>query len=154
MPNPSINALRAISAIILKKLINPLQFMAMIVLVALWVTMLLLVFSFSSWWLLGLIVLVPLTILVTIIALASRLIIQFILPSALSSDQRSAVNAFCDKILAVIEQSQTPHLIAGFLIAKDLLRRRESEFIRSIIGDSRSLLRDFQEIQALFRDEE
>lgn len=152
MPNSSLDALRAVSAIVLKKLFNPVQFMAIIIIAALWVVMLLLVLSFSSWWLLMLLILIPLTVFVAVVTLMSRLIIQFILPRTLTPTQRSAVTAFCDKIFSVIERSQTPHLIAGFLIAKDIMRRRESEFVRSIIGDSKSLLRDFQEIQALFEE--
>src|SRR5690349_11901542 len=99
MRNPSISALRAISAIILKRLLHPLEFMAIILLVAAWVFTILLSVAFSPWWLLLLIVILPLTLIVIVAKVISMQLIQVVLPRPLTDKERSQVLAFSDKLL-------------------------------------------------------
>ena len=42
-------------------------------------------------------------------------------------------------------------LAAPPALGKDVLRGKESSYLRGIIGDSRSLLKEFSDVQALFQ---
>ena len=152
MPSASLRAFRAVSAIILKKLLHPLQFMAVILLVAGYALTVFLSMSFSAWWWLLLIILVPLTIVFLIAKLISVYLLRIVTPRRLSDAEQGKITAFADKLFSVAERTQTPYPVMLFLIGRDVVRRRESEFLRNLVGDSKSLMTEFGEIQELFRE--
>lgn len=150
MPSASLRAFRAVSAIILKKLLHPMQFMAIIILVAGYALMVFLSMSFSAWWYLLLVILLPLTVIFLIAKLISVYLLRIVAPHRLTESQQRKVTAFADKLFSVAERTQTPYMVMLFLIGRDVVRRRESEFLRNLVGDSKSLMTEFGEIIVLF----
>ena len=153
MPDPraSIGALRALSALFLYRILQPVLVMTAILLIALYTSTILLTLTFSDWWLLTLVVLVPLTAIILICGYIVWYLLHKLLPRRLSADERVKLRKFTDKLWGVAEQVRLPYPVLLFLVAKDVLRGKESKFLRKIIGDSRDLMREFEEIQSLFR---
>lgn len=153
MPDPraSIGALRALSALFFFKILHPTLVMVAVILIALYTSTILLALTFSNWWLLALVVLVPLTVILLIVGYLLWYLLHKLLPRKLSSDERIKLHKFTDKLWGVAEQVRLPYPVLLFLVAKDVLRGKESKFLRKIIGDSRDLMREFDDIQDLFR---
>ena len=153
MPDPraSIGALRALSALFFFKILHPTLVMIAVILIALYTSTILLALTFSNWWLLALVVLVPLTVIILIVGYILWYLLHKLLPRKLSSDERAKLHKFTDKLWSVAEQVRLPYPVLLFLVAKDVLRGKESKFLRKIIGDSRDLMREFDDIQDLFR---
>ena len=146
----SFNALRAVSALVLARALRPVAIMVAILLFAGYALMIMLSLSFSSWWLLLLVLLIPITLVVLVVGLLLRFITQQILPRELTRDEHGRLQGFADKIFGIAEKTKTPYPVILFLIAKDVVRGRESSFIKGLIGDSRSLMKEFSEIQRWF----
>ena len=153
MPDPraSLNAFRALSALFFYKIVYPAAIMILIVMVALYVLTILLTITFSNWWLLLLIILVPLTVFLLAAAYILWYLLKKLLPRRLSDHELVKLSRFTDKLFGVAEQARLPYPVLLFLVAKDVLRGKESKFLRKIIGDSRELMREFGEIQEMFR---
>lgn len=153
MPDPraSIGTLRALSALFLFKILHPALVMIAIVLIALYTLTILLTLTFSNWWLLTLTVLIPITILILICGYIVWYLLHKLLPRKLSSEEQAKLHKFTDKLWGVAEQVRLPYPVLLFLVAKDVLRGKESKFLRKIIGDSHDLMKEFGEIQDLFR---
>lgn len=150
-PRPSISALRALGALFLFKILHPALVMIAIILVALYTSTLLLTLTFSSWWLLTLIVLVPITVIILIGGYIIWYLLYKLLPRKLTSEERAKLHDFTDKLWGVAEQVRLPYPVLLFLVAKDVLRGKESRFLSKLIGDSRDLMSEFDEIQGMFR---
>lgn len=154
MPDPraSLHALRALSALFLYKILYPALFMIVIVMVALYVLTVLLTLTFSSWWLLLLVILIPLTIVFLVTGFILWFLLQKLLPRRLSKHERQQINRFTDKLFTIAERARLPYPVLLFLVGKDVIRGKESRFLSELIGDSRGLMKEFEEIQGLFRD--
>lgn len=152
MPSPraSLGALRALSALFFFKILHPVLIMTIIILAALYTLTILLTLTFSPWWLLSLILLIPLTSVVLIGGYILWYLLHKLLPRKLAAHERSKLNRFTEKLWTVSEKARLPYPVLLFLVAKDVLRGKESEFLRKIIGDSRELMRELTEIQKLF----
>lgn len=153
MPSPraSLDALRALSALFLLRVLRPALFMITVLMVAGYVLTIMLTLSFSSWWLLLLFILIPLTLIFLVVGAVLWFLLQRILPRKLSSEERSRLNGFTERLFAIAEKTKTPYPILLFLVAKDVVRGKESAFLRGLIGDSKALMKEFSDIQALFR---
>lgn len=150
-PRASLDALRALSALFLLRVLRPALFMVAVLMIAGYTLTIMLTLSFSSWWLLLLFVLIPLTLMFLVLGTVVWFLLQRILPRKLSSQERSRLNGFTEQLFAIAEKTKTPYPILLFLVAKDVVRGKESSFLRGLIGDSRTLMKDFGDIQALFR---
>lgn len=148
----SLRTLRAISTLFLSRILKPVAFMTVIVLGAAYVLMILLSVAFSSWWLLLLIILVPLTAVAVVGTIALRFILRQLLPRRLSPDEKGRINAFLDKLERVAENAKLPYPVLVFLVAKDVIRKRESKFLAEMIGDTKGMMTELGEIERLFRD--
>lgn len=153
MPDPraSLNALRALSALFLYKILHPVLFMTVIVMAALYVLTILLALTFSSWWLLMLAVLIPLTIIFAAVGCISWFLLRKLLPRKLSAHERKQINNFTNKLFGIAERARLPYPVLLFLVGKDVIRGKESRFLSEMIGDSKGLMKEFEEIQGLFR---
>lgn len=150
-PRASLDVLRALSALFLLRLLRPALFMITVLMVAGYTLTIMLTLSFSGWWLLLLLVLIPLTLIFLVLGTVLWFLLQRILPRKLSSLERSQLSDFTEQLFAIAEKTRTPYPILLFLIAKDVVRGRESSFLRGLIGDSRTLMKDFETVQRLFR---
>lgn len=153
MPKPktAITALRAVSALVLKRLLHPMMLMTIIVLGGAYVLMILLVLSFSIWWLLLLIILIPLTLIFGILGYILWYLLQRLMPKEVEKDDREKLGSFTDKVFTLVEKTKTPYPVTLFLIGKDVIRGKESAYIGGLIGDSNDLIKKFEEIQEVFR---
>lgn len=149
--NASLSALRALSALLLRRMLKPVVFLIGIFLVAALALTVMLSLSFSQWWLLLLVLLIPISLLFLLLGIGLHVLLQKLLPRKLSVGERTQINDFTEKIFSIAERTRTPYPVIIFLIAKDLLRGKESKFVSQLLGDSRSLMTEFDDIQALFK---
>lgn len=150
--NVSVRALRALSALVLHRMLKPALFMIVIILSAFYVLTILLTLSFSAWWLLILILLLPLTLVLLILGYVMWFLLQKLLPRKLSTTERNRLDAFIEKISDIADRIKLPYPVMILLVVKDVIRGKESKFIRGIIGDSKELTAEFGEIQELFKE--
>jgi hypothetical protein len=154
MPSPrsSLSALRALSALLLYRILHPVLFLVIIIMVACYVLTVLLALSFSAWWWLLLILFVPITLVLAVLGFVLWFLIQQLLPRRLSSAERKYLNTFTEKLFGIAERARLPYPVLIVLIGKDVIRGRESRFLSRLIGDSKALTRELGEIQAMFED--
>ena len=145
----TVKALRAISALSLRHLLHPAVVMTVILLGATYVITILLALVFSKWWLLLLIILVPLSAIGGILYFILRYTVSKLMPTQLTKSERSKISVFVDRLVDIADRSRTPYPIMLLLIAKDVLRGKESDFLKSLIGDSRDLLKEFSDIKSV-----
>lgn len=146
----TIAALRAISAVFLRRLLRFVFIVTGIVMILFYGSMTYLAVDYSLWVLLILIILLPLTLVVLVISLLLWFITGQIMPRQLTKLENKQILKFTDKISSVIERGRTPYPIAVFLIVKDIIRDRDSKFLKELISDSKSLRGDFNKIKKLF----
>lgn len=147
--NTTTHALIAITGVYFRRLLYMGMIVAGIALVVIYSLITWLALSWSGWWLLlgGVI---PLTIIALIVTGGLWYVSGKLLPRRLSGEERRAIAAFGSKLFGVVERGKTPYPLLIVLIGKDVLRKRESGFVRDVISDSRSLKSDFDRIRALF----
>ena len=148
--NASLGAMRAISVATATLIVRPALIMIGIIVVAFYCLTAFLALSFSAWWWLMLVVLVPLTLVILGIGLLMLFLLRRLTPRGLRAADQAKVDGFAQKLLGVVERSRYSYPVILFLIAKDIVRKKESSFLRNMIGDSRSLTREFGEICRLF----
>ena len=73
-----------------------------------------------------------------------------ILPRSLSHAERQRITIFGRKVFGLVERGRTPSPIALIVIGKDVLRRRHSQYLQSVIDDSSGLRDDFARIRQMF----
>lgn len=149
---PSILAARAITGITFQRVFKPALVVVTLVLAAIYVLLIILSIKVSAWWLIFLIVLVPITLVAGVIALILWKLAAIIIPRKMDKAEKKHINNFVNSLLGVWDVKSTPLPIVAFLIAKDLLRRRKSAYIDNIINNSKSLRGDFMKIVGLFED--
>lgn len=148
---PSISALRALSALFLYRALQPILVMSLILLGAAFVTMVLLALSFSNWWWLLLLLLLPLTFVFVVLCYMMWHALSKLLPRKLSTDERERLRDFNDKLFRIADRGRLPYFVLVFLVAKDVVRGKESQFLNNLIGDSQALTQEFGDIQGLFK---
>jgi purine-cytosine permease-like protein len=148
----SLRTLRAISALFLAKLLKPIVFLACIILGAAYVLTILLSLAFSNWWMLALIILIPLTLVLLAGYLLLRFFIQKLLPRKLSTGEQTKIHGFLDTLLSTAERAKLPYPVIVFLVAKDVIRGKESKFLGKMVGDTKGLMTELGEIERLFRE--
>lgn len=146
----SLNAMRAISVVTVQRLVKPILLMTVIVFVALYCLMIFLALSFSGWWWLLLLLLLPLTLIALAIGFLTLFLLKTLLPRRLSQEEQIKLDGFAEKLLGVLERSRFSYPVIVFLIAKDIIRKKESSFLRDMIGDSKDLTREYGQICRMF----
>lgn len=147
---PYIRALRAITATVFQRVYRPTVWVIGGSLVLLWIGIIILASSVTPWWLVFLVILIPLTLVATVLAVVLWLLSQRLFPRHLTRGERSKILEFSDKILRVAEIRATPVPIIVALIAKDIFRGKKSSYLEGIISDSTSLRDDFTTIRDMF----
>lgn len=145
-----IKALRAITAVFFQKVLRPTAWVTGVIISLLWG----LVFYLGGWvhslWYILIILLLPITVLVIVVEIAAWVLSKKLLPRKLARAERQVIHQFTDKLLRLAEVRATPFPILAFLIAKDVVRKRKSEYIESTVQDATSLASDFRAIARLF----
>ncbi len=143
--------MRILSALLLKRLLKPVLVIGAFIGLALYTLTVFLAISFSTWWLLALVILVPITVFLILLASLIWFLLGKLSPKKLSKPEQQKVDGFIDTLFSLAERSKTPYPVLLFLIAKDVIRGKESSFIRDLIGDSKKVTKEFEEIRTLFR---
>ena len=149
---PTIDALRAITALVFQRILTPILWGIGGVIVAIYF----LIIYLSGWvhplWWLLLIILIPLTLIITgltfiVWTLSSRLI-----PRPMTNEERKQLTEISDRIIRVAEVRATPIPVLLFLIAKDVIRSKKSSYIESVVKDTTSLKQDFTTVRQMFNN--
>jgi len=148
--NTQAQVIRAVGAVFLQRTIKKYSLIGLVILVILYTGVTLLAFQLSQWFLLLLTILIPLTLIGLVALIIIGFIAKKVMPRPLKKSERKQIIAVSDKISGIIETARTPYPIALFLIAKDVLRRRESEFLYRLTNDSKTINRDIQNLTKLF----
>ena len=148
--NSTILALRAVTGVYFRRLLIIATSIAVVVLAILYIAINYLAMNLSPWWWLFMIVLVPVTVLAIIVGSGLWFASRRLLPRRMNRHERQMVMTFGSKLFGVIERGRLPYPLLLGLVAKDVLRGRESSLVRDTISDSRSLKDDFRVIQKFF----
>lgn len=145
----SVTVIRAVVAEFVQRIYLPILIVAIIISVFLAVGSILLTMVSVWWWILA----VPVFILVLVAAtvlIVARLVIMSLTPKQ-STTQKFAVKAFVDKLQNLSEITQTPKIVLLFRIVKDAVIVTDDGFLKTTIGHSLSLKKDFVHLQQLFQ---
>jgi hypothetical protein len=148
--NSHVKALRAITAVFFQKVFRPTAWIVGGLLLLAWGLLIYLGGWVHPLWFVVTIILLPVTILAVAVSLGLWVLSKKLLPRKLSHEERRVVHQFTDKLLRLAEVRATPFPILAFLIAKDVVRKRKSEYIESAVQDATSLASDFNAISKLF----
>ena len=146
----SIQALRALTAVIFQRLFTPIMWVVGACIVAcLLVTIYLGGWVHPLWWLL-LVIVTPVTLIIVAVAAAIWYLSTRLIPRPLSSSERRQLNDAADKVLRVAEVRATPLPWMFIMIAKDVIRGKNSSYLETVVSDTTSLKQTFLDIRALF----
>ena len=149
--NTSLLALRAITAVTFRRLLKWVSIVAAIILAAVWAGMLVLVIFINPWWWLMTVILVPATLVLTLLATLLFALTKRLVPRKLSKEESAKVHHFTSTLLGLAEVRATPWPVLAFLIGKDIIRGRQSTFIESTISDAKGLRGQFDAIRSMFK---
>ena len=107
----------------------------------------LLTYFFSLWWLLLLIIYIPLVTISAIVYVSARLIAHSIYPASLSREQKQHLQEFTDKILRLLETKGMGWWWFAMLCMRDLLVYRELRTVKNLLVDTTSLKNDFSNLE-------
>lgn len=142
---------RALTAFIARQALRIATIIALGVALVLFVIIWLLAANFSGWWW---VLAVPLGAAL-LVALLLRWILSGIIRSiyrpTLSTEQRTSLKNFSDKLLRLFEAKSISLPFIMFRTLWDVFRHRDAVTIRRILEDSTSLKRDFSELEQQFR---
>ena len=146
----TIQTFRALTATVFRRAFIPAAWIVGSVITALY----LLTFYLGGWvhpfWWLLLVVLMPVTLVVVALAAAAWYLSGRLFPRPLTVAEQTQIKDFSDKIIRVAEVRATPIPIVFMLIAKDVIRGKNSSYIESIVDDSASLKDDFLSLRNMF----
>lgn len=145
-----IAAARAVTAVFFQGLLTVGFWITTGILALLLVITALLAFQLSSWWWLLLAVILPVYGVLMGIGIGLYTLANRVLPRKLLSDERETIKRFTGHIQGLLETAKTPYPLIVFLIAKDVIRGRRSQFLDEHILSSQSLKIDYQQIKNLF----
>mgnify|MGYP003617543388 FL=1 len=149
--NPTANALRAVTGIYMRRMLYMIMIVGAVIFIVAYALLFWLAGSLSPLWWFSLVVLVPLTVVSLGVVAGLWYASGKVLPRSMSRAERQTITSFGSKLFGVVERGRLPYPLLLIMVGKDLLRRRESRFLRDAIDDSRSLKQDFAVIQDMFR---
>ena len=149
--NASFLALRAITGVTFRRILLLASTFTGLAFSILWILLILLASTVSTWWWIGAIILVPLTITVAVIGMVLFILANRLIPRKMTREERTKVHKFTSTLLGLAEVRATPWPLLAFLIGKDIIRGRSSSYIESTINDAKGLRTQFDAIRQLFR---
>ncbi|MFZ1257923.1 MAG: hypothetical protein WAQ25_00435 [Candidatus Saccharimonas sp.] len=148
--HPTVSAIRSLTAIFFQRLFVPILWVGGITLFLLYVVVICLAaWVHPAWWL-ALTILMPLSIAATGVVIVLWHLSSRLLPRHISWGERRQLHVFIDKILSIAEVRSTPLPVLIFLVAKDILRGKKSQYLADTVSRTLSLRSDFQAICRLF----
>ncbi|CAN5173452.1 hypothetical protein BH09PAT3_BH09PAT3_5330 [soil metagenome] len=117
--------------------------MTIAVVLVLWLT------TISAWWWLLAVPVISTAILALGAYCVGMFIVKLVRPN-LTAKQKTSVHEFVDKLERVADNLQTPMFIIVFRVIRDVIRPRDTSFIRDVATDSTTLHSDFMALQRDF----
>lgn len=148
--NSTMLALRAITAVFFRRMVRFIGTVVAVILILLCALITYLSTTVSGWWAILFIVLVPLGLATFLVATVVWGATTRIMPKKLTATETRRIHDFTGKLFGLVEAAKMPYPVKVGLIAKDVLRGRESTFLRNAIQDSRSLKGEFDSIKTMF----
>lgn len=151
--NSTIRAVRALTAWQFRRIFRVLIGAIVGVLMVLWLAMILAAWYWTAWWLIFMILLLPVSLVVLALGIGGWWLSGKVLPRHLSRDEKQHIDHFNDKLFGLVEEARTPVPILGILFAFDVMRGRGNSRIQAAVENSASLKGDFEQIRRMFADE-
>lgn len=143
--------MRAITGVYFQKLITTSAEIGGIVLALFWALIIWLTTSVDQLWGLFFLVLVPLSVVSVIIYSLMLRLGKELLPRPLTKHEKLKVTRLGDRIFQTTETATTAWPYHLLLIGKDVLRGKESGYIKDVISNTTSLRDEFLNIRQLFK---
>lgn len=146
----SIQAARAITGVYFQKLITTGAKIGGTLLALIWALVIWLTTAVDPLWGMFFLLLVPLTVVSFIIYGLMLRLGKELIPRPLSKTEQKKVGELGDKVFQLTESVKTPWPYHLVIIGKDVLRGKESMYIKEVIANTGSLKDDFLNIRQLF----
>ncbi len=150
--NSTIRAVRALTAWQFRRILTVLIGMVVGILTLLWLAVILAAYFWTAWWLIFLVLLVPVTLVAVALGLGGWWLSGRVLPRHLSKAEKQHIDEFNDKLFGLVEEARTPLPMLGVLFAFDVLRGKGSRRIKAAVENSSTLKGDFEQIRRMFAD--
>lgn len=147
----SVKAARAITGVYFQRLVTLGAIVTGILLALLWFIVIWLATK-DVLWSLFFIVLVPATIVVVFLYIMLTNLGHSIIPRRLNGQEKRIVGTIGSRLMEIKDTAQTPWFITLFLVGKDVVRGRESSYLRRIISSSSGVREDFLRVRKIFED--
>lgn len=146
----TIQAIRAITGVYFQKLVTASAAVGGILLALFWALVIWLTTTVDPLWALFFLLLLPLTV-VSFITYGLMLSLgRELMPRPLTKSEKKKVTDLGDKVFHTADTATTPwphHLV---LIGKDVIRGKESSYIKEILANTGSLRDDFSNVRRFF----
>ena len=149
MNNATIQAVRAIGSIALRRFLTIVTLVVAIVIIAY-----LALFGFlirdNPWWALAIVLALPVMTIVVGLLIGGWLLVRYLRPRALNKSESKAIGSFVSRLGELAELPGTPHFLIVIRLVRDALGRRKNGFIATAVQNSARLKGDFAEIRRFF----
>lgn len=143
-------AIRAISALYVKKRMRWFFLLASVILVLLFALTIYLAQEVSGWWWLLIVPVISFTLIVAILWGLTRALITQLAPPQ-GPDQREAVAHFVAGLDKALETMQTPQFMIFVYLIRDAFMGNQQGFLQQVFTHSKSLKSEFERLVTLFR---
>ncbi len=147
--NASLQAIRAITGVYFQKLVAIGAVIGGLFFAALW-TLLIWLTTKDGLWALFFVVLVPATIVFVFLVIMLWTLGQSVVPRKLKRAEKKTVAAIGSKLISINDTVRAPWFVSVFLIGKDVVRGRESAYIRTAIANTSGIKDDFMRVRRIF----
>jgi hypothetical protein len=149
---PRIATFRALSYVFAKRIVVLTGWVLLAIALLLLIGIIALGQYVSSWWLLLLVPFVLCLVLGLAILGLARFIVARLYPQPLTVAQKRSLSSFNDKIMHLIEARSIPPFMLAGIVIKDLIVHREMKTLRNLVDNSRSLKKDFAQLEEDLND--
>ena len=147
---PTTAALRAITGVYFQRVLMMVMGLAVGMMALAYLLLSYLATALSPWWWIFLVVMVPLTLLVTAISAVLWFASSKLLPRPMDRTEKKFVYRFGQKLVAVVGQERVPYPIMLVFVVRGVLRGKGSELFRRALDDAPTLRQDFRRITRMF----
>jgi hypothetical protein len=140
--------IRAVAAEFARRIYVPMLITISIIIVIAIALVIWLVTVSAWWWLLAIPVFLA-SIVGAVILIIAGIIIRVVNPRQ-KLEQKVAVKKFVDKLQGLSEIVQTPKIVLLFNVLKDVISPKEEGYVKTTIGNSLSLRKDFETLLRSF----
>jgi hypothetical protein len=135
--------LRAVASVLLRRHVSRLFAVPGLVIVGLVVAVVWCLKTYGGWWVLCLVVLVPMLAVLGGAWLLSMFMARLLAPRSLKRDEQRDIAGFTDRVVLLTEQARTPLPMLGLRLVRDMLLHRDIRSLKRVIDQSSTLRSDY-----------